>query len=369
VGYNQNASGNVDSISLQVVSLPTTTTVALDPSSNNPSTYGQSVTFDANVTVNGNGSVTPTGTVAFFDGNPAAGGMEIGTAPLDSQGNTTSPATQLHVAGSPHQVYAVYNPDPTSFFVTSTTVDPVSLTVNPASLTVAVNNATKVYGAPLPAFTFSYNGFQNNDGPASLTTGPSINTIAAQFSSVNSSGYSLTPQGAVDPDYTFTYMPGTLTVTPATLTASLAGTVEKTYDGTASATLSAGNYQLLGVLNHDAVSLNDPTSGTYDSKNVGTGKTVTVPGLALSGAAAGNYQLASTTFSGPVGEIIRATLTASLIGNQRHALSRQLPALGRTQPRCRQPQRSRQRYLRLQECRHEQDGDCSRAGALGRRCG
>ena len=33
--------------------------------------------------------------------------------------------------------------------------------------------------------------------------------------------------------------------------------------------------------------------GTFDDKNVGTGKTVTVTGLSLSGADAGNYVLSS----------------------------------------------------------------------------
>jgi hypothetical protein len=89
------------------------------------------------------------------------------------------------------------------------------------------------------------------------------------------------------------------------------GTVEKTYDGTTSATLAAGNYQLSGVLNNDVVSLNDPATGTYDTKNAGTGKTVSVANLALSGADAGNYQLASTTTSGSVGRIDARPLTVA----------------------------------------------------------
>src|SRR5205823_2598037 len=62
------------------------------------------------------------------------------------------------------------------------------------------------------------------------------------------------------------------------------------------------------------VSLNNPTSGSYDAKNVGTGKTVTVSGLAISGTDAGNYQLGAATISGAVGTITAAPLTASLTG-------------------------------------------------------
>src|SRR3954463_13048356 len=36
-------------------------------------------------------------------------------------------------------------------------------------------------------------------------------------------------------------------------------------------------------------------SATFVNKNVGTGKTVTASGLTLSGAAAGNYQLSTTS--------------------------------------------------------------------------
>ncbi|MGD0206552.1 MAG: YDG domain-containing protein [Verrucomicrobiota bacterium] len=99
------------------------------------------------------------------------------------------------------------------------------------------------------------------------------------------------------------------TVNKATLTAGLTGTVSKPYDGTTTATLAAGNYTLSGVVSGDTVTLNNPTSGTYDTRNQGTGKTVTVTGLAISGASATNYTLSSSSTSGAVGTISAATLT------------------------------------------------------------
>jgi hypothetical protein len=104
------------------------------------------------------------------------------------------------------------------------------------------------------------------------------------------------------------------TITPATLTAELTGTVSKTYNTTNSATLTANNYTLSGVLGDDVVTLNDPTTGTFDNVHVGTGKTVTVTGLALSGADASDYSLVATSTSGAVGTITPATLTAALTG-------------------------------------------------------
>ena len=54
--------------------------------------------------------------------------------------------------------------------------------------------------------------------------------------------------------------------------------MSKVYDGTTAATLAAGNYTLSGVIGGDSVALNNPTSGTYGSPNVGSGITVGVNG-------------------------------------------------------------------------------------------
>jgi hypothetical protein len=135
-------------------------------------------------------------------------------------------------------------------------------------------------------------------------TGKTVTVTGLALSGANASDYSLSSStaGAVG------------TITPATLTAALAGTVSKTYDTTNGATLAAGNYTLTGVLGSDTVTLNDPTAGTYDTIHVGTGKTVTVNGLALTGADASDYSLASTSTAGAVGAITPATLSAALTG-------------------------------------------------------
>jgi glucuronoarabinoxylan endo-1,4-beta-xylanase len=105
------------------------------------------------------------------------------------------------------------------------------------------------------------------------------------------------------------------TVNKATLTAGLTGTVSKPYDGTTTATLAAGNYTLSGVVSGDTVTLNNPTSGTYDTRNQGTGKTVTVTGLAISGVSATNYTLSSTSASAAVGAINKTNITVTAAAN------------------------------------------------------
>jgi hypothetical protein len=101
------------------------------------------------------------------------------------------------------------------------------------------------------------------------------------------------------------------TITQKSVTASLTGTVSKTYDGTTAATLASANYSLTGVLAGDTVSLNDPSAGTYSSANVGTGRGVSVGGLALSGSGAADYRLSASTLSASIGTITPRPITAT----------------------------------------------------------
>ena len=72
----------------------------------------------------------------------------------------------------------------------------------------------------------SYSGFVNGDTSASLTTQPSVSTTATTSSPVGS--YAITANGAVDANYTISYVAGTLAVTPAALTIT-ANSLSKVY--------------------------------------------------------------------------------------------------------------------------------------------
>ncbi|MGA2257954.1 MAG: MBG domain-containing protein, partial [Thermoguttaceae bacterium] len=127
---------------------------------------------------------------------------------------TTTATAASHVAGSPYPITAsgAVDPDYTISYVAGT------LTVTAAPLTITAVNKTKVYGAALPTLTASYAGFVNGDTSASLTTQPTLITTATASSHVAGSPYPITASGAVDPDYTISYVAGTLTVTAAPLT-------------------------------------------------------------------------------------------------------------------------------------------------------
>ena len=218
--------GSGHDVVLTALPFPTTTTIS---ASTQASTYGQSVTFTA-VVSGSHGQVA--GQVAFFDGNPSSGGTQLGIINVASGGQSVFATTKLDVAGSPHQIYAVYKPSSSSSYGGSTTTQPVSVTI-----------------------------------------------------------------------------------APATITASLTGTVSKTYDGTTSATVASGNIQISGVVNGDVVTAT-ASSATYDTKDVGSGKTVTAIGVSLSGTGAGNYVLSSITATGPVGTINALGLTVGGITAQ-----------------------------------------------------
>ena len=92
-----------------------------------------------------------------------------------------------------------------------------NLTILPAPLTITADNQAKVFAAALPTLTVSYSGFVNGDTAASLTTPPTPTTSAKASSSVSGNPYAIAVSGAKDNDYAISYVPGTLTVTPAPL--------------------------------------------------------------------------------------------------------------------------------------------------------
>ncbi|MBN8577717.1 MAG: gliding motility-associated C-terminal domain-containing protein [Cytophagales bacterium] len=93
-----------------------------------------------------------------------------------------------------------------------------TLTVTKAMLTVTANNQTRQYGEPNPVLTLNYSGFVNGETAANLTTAPVANTVAVATSPVGN--YAITVAGGVSGNYDFTYVPGTLSVTRANLTAT-----------------------------------------------------------------------------------------------------------------------------------------------------
>src|SRR6185369_10851608 len=81
----------------------------------------------------------------------------------------------------------------------------------------------------------------------------------------------------------------TANITARALIVSATG-INKVYDGTTAATVTLSDDKVLG----DDVSASY-SSATFDTKNVGMGKDVSVSGISISGTDAGNYSANTST--------------------------------------------------------------------------
>lgn len=172
------------------------------------------------------------------------------------------------------------------------------------------SGVTLTTGSGVLALAAKGGNFVNNGGAGALSattwqvwsTNPASNTIGGlvpDYKQYNATFGSTTVLGSGH---------GLLYSLAPTLTPSLIGSVSKSFNGTTAATLTNANYSVTGAVDGDTVTLNNPTSGTYDSAEVGTGKTVTVAGLGVSSATNGaasvfGYQVSPTTVSAAIGTI------------------------------------------------------------------
>ncbi len=143
-----------------VVNTPTTTTTV--GASPNPSVFGQTVTFTANVTPN-SGSGTPTGTIQFV-----VDGLNFG-APVTMSGGSAQISTSSLPVGPGHTVTANYSGDG-SFQPSSGSVAG-GVTVNKANATVGVS------ASPNPSVSGQPVVFTANVGPAAPGAGTPTGTV------------------------------------------------------------------------------------------------------------------------------------------------------------------------------------------------
>ncbi|MBA4342329.1 MAG: hypothetical protein C0423_09275 [Methylibium sp.] len=180
--------------------------------------------------------------------------------------------------------------------------------------TVSAGNSS---AAATPLLLQAGRNFVNNAGASALSAGgsgrwlvysttPTADTRGGLSSAFKQ--YDATPSSTVlGTGNGFLY-----TVAP-TITVTLTGSISKVYDGLRNATLSAANYQSSGAIDGDTVAYTVGGQAQYDSKNAGSGKTVSVDGLTISSASKGSaqvygYRLASSTASGAIGTITKKQL-------------------------------------------------------------
>jgi DNA-binding beta-propeller fold protein YncE/N-acetylneuraminic acid mutarotase len=127
-----------------------------------------------------------------------------------------SPATGTVLKAGTQALAATFTPTDATDYTTAKAS--VQLTVNKAVLTVTAANLTKVYGAALPALTYTISGFVNGDTAVNAVTGTAgLSTTATAQSGVGSYPVTVSLGSLAASNYTFTLVPGILAVTPATL--------------------------------------------------------------------------------------------------------------------------------------------------------
>jgi len=85
-------------------------------------------------------------------------------------------------------------------------------------LTVTADSQSKLYGAALPAWTATYTGFVHGDTQSVLSGSPSLTSTATASSAVGNYTITAGLGNLAATNYSFSYVNGTLTVTPAPLT-------------------------------------------------------------------------------------------------------------------------------------------------------
>ncbi|MGI9103823.1 MAG: Ig-like domain repeat protein [Terriglobales bacterium] len=194
---NAACAGSLSPILTQVVSTPNSTTSSL-ASSENPSYYGNTVTFTATVS-----GTSCTGTVSFMEGTNL-----LGTGTLGGNGRATWANNRLAVG--PHDITASYGGDANC---SSSTSGVVTQTVNKQWLVVSADNKTMAAGAAVPALTYGISGLASFDTSAAYSGTPILTTTATSSSLAGQYPITATIGTLHATNYSFYFLDGTLTVT------------------------------------------------------------------------------------------------------------------------------------------------------------
>ena len=293
--------------------------------------------------VYGSGTINPAQLTVSIVGNPTKvydGSTVTSLSPSNysvagfvaGQGATITPSSLINYDGKDvgtHTITAAltasaYTPDSGTLMSNYTLATSATGTgqITPAPLYVigvAANN--KQYDSTTAA-TLNV----SNAGLGGLVTGESglvtLNTTTggtfaqadvANGIAVSTSGFSISGSGASN--YALQPVTGLhANITPAPLTIQQVTANDKSYDGTATATLSTGAAVLQGIFNSDNVTLDSSgATGAFASLNAGANIPVTASGFALGGAKAFDYSLSQPT--GLSATINQAQITATIIGN------------------------------------------------------
>jgi hypothetical protein len=243
----------------------TTTTVTVSPGR---IVAGQSVAISAHVVQTGTPTTPPAGPLVTFTAN----GNWIGQAALDANGNATVTVSGW-VTGT-YDVRASYIGDIND--LPSAGNAPLTVVPSATPLVITAPSASITYGGTVPSvLTPTYSGFVPGDTVASLSAPATCTTTAAAGSPVGT--YPVTCSGAAGSIYAISYVAGSISITPATLTVAAVST-----SMTAGQAVPALTYTISGFVNGQTLA----TSGVNGSAACTTTATAASP--------AGTYPIVCT---------------------------------------------------------------------------
>lgn len=297
------------------------------------------------------------------------GETEAPTTPVATYSVTSSSYSNNINAGENTALVTLMDANATDtwYFMNAST----TFTIEKAPLTVTANNHNITYGDEPTGSGVEYSGFVNGETESVLGGTLDFEYNYSQYGDASDENhiYTITPQGLTSDNYSFTFVPGTLTVnrkevgldwsetslvyngTPQAPTASASNPVpgdeigvtvsgaetnagsytaaasgltgtkagnyslpaensqsftispkpvtvsgitvsDKIYDGTTDATIDNSEAAIYGIVSGDNLSVASVT-GTFDTKDVGTNKTVTVV-ITTEGTSADNYELSAS---------------------------------------------------------------------------
>src|SRR5437016_14236730 len=291
---NANFNGSTSAVLTQTANKAgTSTSVA---SSLNPSTFGQSVTFTATVTVVAPGAGSPSGTVTFLDGTTT-----LGTGTLSS--GTATFTTSALAVGS-HSITASYGGD-ASFNGSTSAV--LTQTVNPVT---GVTIATTIRDSTNAAVTSIVLGATVHDS-ATLTGQTATAGGSVSYSFWNTGTCSGTRTAAGTVTVTNGVVPNSNTITP---TAASSFSFNATYSGDANNNRATSGCELLTVTRASTtttvVSSANPSvfsqSVTFTATVTGSTKVATLTGTVT--FLDGTTTLGTGTVSGGIATFATSTL-------------------------------------------------------------
>ena len=182
-----------------------TLTVSFDPDSDNYRGASASVTIE----VRKASPVLTWTTPAPIVYGTALGAIQLNAAASVAGTWAYAPASGAVLsAGAGQTLTATFTPADTGNYQAGTIESTID--VLRAPLTVRANDASKRFGAPLPAFTATVTGFVHGDSLASLAGALTFSTTAVQHSPVGT--YPIVPSGVSASNYTIAFIDGTLTI-------------------------------------------------------------------------------------------------------------------------------------------------------------